>query len=145
MFLLPSNNFLLPVSSSRFLFGLYAMIGCCSNTGLRFEFICNKYQCLLINCFTFGNVLLYVITKGILFQYFSLDLGASNAFLSVCGSRWNSVSKHFCLKPRFINDFFDTCRFLESSEVSVQTFFQAKGLTIWYTLYQWYSMSTGIV
>ena len=46
------------------------MTGTCSNAVLRFEFICNKFQCLIIICFAFDNVLLYVITKGILFYLF---------------------------------------------------------------------------
>ena len=43
------------------------MRGSCANAVLRFEFICNKCQCLVIICFEFGNVLLYVVIKGILF------------------------------------------------------------------------------
>ena len=43
------------------------MRGSCSNAVLRFEFICSKCQCLLIICFKFDNVLLYVVIKGILF------------------------------------------------------------------------------
>ena len=65
--ILPSNIFLLSIRSLRFLFRLYPMIGSCSNVVLIFEFICNKFQCLLIICFTFRKVLLYVITKGTLF------------------------------------------------------------------------------
>ena len=64
---LPSNIFLLLIRSPRFLFRLYVLRGSCSNAVLGFEFICNKCQCLLIICFTFGNDLLYVITKGVLF------------------------------------------------------------------------------
>ena len=52
---------LFPVRSPRFLFRLYAIIGSFSNAVNRLEFISNKCQCLLIICFTFGNVLLYVI------------------------------------------------------------------------------------
>ena len=59
------------------------MIGSYSNVVLRFEFICNKRQCLLIICFTFGNVLLYVITKGILFGSFSIDFDAGSVSLSI--------------------------------------------------------------
>ena len=82
-----SNIFLLPSRSPRFLLRPCAMIGSCSNAVLRFEFICNKCQCLLIICFTSGNVLLYVKTKGILFRSFCLDFGASDAFVSIFGSR----------------------------------------------------------
>ena len=51
-----SKNFLLPIKSPRFLFRLYAMTGSSSNAILRFDFICNKFQCLLKICFTFGNI-----------------------------------------------------------------------------------------
>ena len=46
------------------------MRGSCSNAVLRFEFICTQCQCLLIMCFKFGNVLLYVVIKGFLFDLF---------------------------------------------------------------------------
>ena len=46
------------------------MRGSCSNAVLRFEFICNKCQCLLIICFTFGNFLLYVVIKEFFFDLF---------------------------------------------------------------------------
>ena len=72
--LLYHQYFLLPIRSPRFLFRLYAMISSCSNAVLRVEFIYNKCQCFLIICFTFGNVLLYVITNGIFFWTFSYDL-----------------------------------------------------------------------
>ena len=115
------------------------LIGSCSNSVIRFKFICNKCQCLLFICFTFGNVLLCYD------KIYSFDSGASNASLSISDNRWNIVSTIFSLKPQFINDFFNTCRFFESSEVSVQIFFQAKSLAIWYNLYQWSRMSRGIV
>ena len=72
------------------------MLGSCLNPVLRFKFICNKCQCLLIICFIFGNVLLYVITKGILFWSFSNNLGASNRFHSI------SELLKFFIKKSFI-------------------------------------------
>ena len=63
------------------------MRGSFSSAVRRFEFICNKYQCLLIICFTFGNALLHVITKGIIFLFFSFDFGVSNAYLSISDNR----------------------------------------------------------
>ena len=63
------------------------MRGSGSNAVLRFEFICNKCQCLLIICFTFGNVLLYVAIKGILSLSFSFYFGVSNASLSISDNR----------------------------------------------------------
>ena len=63
--------------------------------------------------------------KGILFWSFSFDCGACNVFL-ISDSRWNSESRSFTLKPRFINDSFNTCRFLESSEFSIEIFFRQK-------------------
>ena len=84
-----SNIFLLQSRSPRFLFGLYAMIDL--NKVLRFEFICNKYQCSLIICFTFHNVS-YVKRKGILFCSFSFNFGTSDGFFLIIGSLWNSAS-----------------------------------------------------
>ena len=63
------------------------MRGSCSNAVPRFEFICNKCQCLLIICFKFGNVLLCVVIKGILFLSFSFDFGVSDASLSISHNR----------------------------------------------------------
>ena len=124
---LPSNIFLLPmlpIRSLRFLFCLYALIGSCSNAVLRFEFICNKSQCLLI-------ILLYIqwsfvicYNKRNYFRSFVFDFGAINASLSISDNRRNSVSRNFLLKPRFINDSFNTCWFFENSEISVQIFFR---------------------
>ena len=116
---LPSNVFLLPIRSPRILFRPYATIGSCSNAVLRFEFICVKLECVLVICFTFGNVLLYDITKGIIFWSFdffwSYAICASNAFLSISDGRWNSISRNVLLNF-----------FLESSEVSVQIFFRQR-------------------
>ena len=50
------------------------MRGYCSNAVLRFEFICNKCQCLLIICFIFGSALLF-------------DFGFSNASVSISDNR----------------------------------------------------------
>ena len=125
---IPSNTFLLPIRSPRFLSRLYAVRRSCSNTVLRFEYICNKCQSLLIICFTFGNVLLYAITKGILFWSFSFEFGVIHASLSISDNRWNSVSRNFSLKPRFINNSYNTCRFYKSSEVLVQIFFRRRAL-----------------
>ena len=63
------------------------MRGFCSNAVLRFQFICNKCQCLFIIRFTFGNVLFYIVIKGILFLSFSFDFGVSNASLSISDNR----------------------------------------------------------
>ena len=83
---------------------------------------------LFINyLFYIRYVLLDVKTNQIPFWSFSFDFGASNAFLSISDSRWNSVSKSFSLKSQFINDCFNNCRFLETSEVLVR-FFSSKGL-----------------
>ena len=68
------NIFLLPTRSPRFLFCLYDMICSCSNVVLRFEFICNKFQGLLVICFTFSKVFLYVKTRGFFFDLFFLTL-----------------------------------------------------------------------
>ena len=56
--------------------------------------------------FTFGNLLSYVKTKGILFWSFSFNFGDSNDFsiFNSSDSPLNSVSKNFLLKPRSIND-----------------------------------------
>ena len=79
---------------------------------------------LLIICFTFGNVLLYFITKGILFWSFSFDFGVSNSSLSISDNLWNTASKNFLLKLQLINDSFNNFRFFESSEVSAHIFFR---------------------
>ena len=40
------------------------MTGFCSSAVLKFEFICNKWQCLLMICFTFDNALLNALMNS---------------------------------------------------------------------------------
>ena len=95
------------------------MIYSCSNTVLIFRFICNKCQCFLTICFIFGNTLLFVQPKGILFYSFLLTCNVSKVF-SLCCVQFLIVAEIFylsfflgvkTLNPRFINDFFKICRF----------------------------------
>ena len=116
-FQLDHNIFNLYICYDRFLF----------NAVLSFEFICNKSHCLLIACFTFLNVLLYVITKGILFWSFSFKFGASNTFPSISDTRWNYIFKKILLKPRFTNDYFNTSSFLKAQKFRYK-FFSGEGL-----------------
>ena len=110
------------------------MIASSLNVVLRVEFISNKCQCLLIIYFTFRNVLLYVITKGILLWPFSSTLVLVMC-LSIPDSHLNSASKFFLLKPNLT--------FLRKLWGFHEHFLQANSWTIWYTPYQWSRISRG--